>query len=117
MQRLFAQASLPRQFFEGDFGVNQVAEHGKPLGGFAFKQRAHGFGVERPREFAVALDARHDGFLVVSCQCHFHGFTFKPSLAAAFRWRSSKLKNTFACKTRAAATCNRSKLRVPNVGV
>ena len=46
-----------------------------------------------------------------------HGFTFKPSLAAALRWRSSKLKNTFVSKTSAAATCSRSKLRVPRVGV
>ena len=37
VQRLFAQASLPRQFLESDLGVNQVAEHGKPLGSFAFK--------------------------------------------------------------------------------
>jgi hypothetical protein len=42
----------------------------------------------------------------------FHGITFKPSLAAAFRWRSSKLKNTFASKTSAAATCNKSKAGV-----
>lgn len=86
-------------------------------GGFAAQQRAHGFGVEGAGKFAVAFDPRHDGFFIVSCPCHFHGFTFKPSLAAAFRWRSSKLKNTFASKTSAATTCNKSKLRVPSVGV
>ena len=36
VQRLFAQTGLARQFLEGDFGVNQIAQHGKPLGGFAF---------------------------------------------------------------------------------
>jgi hypothetical protein len=36
----------------------------------ASHEGAHGFGVERPREFAVTSDARHDGFCVVSCQCH-----------------------------------------------
>ena len=67
----------------------------------------------------------HDGFFLsgmtfaasggLTARGHY-GFTFKPSLAAAFRWRSSKLKNTFVSKTSAAAMCNRSKLRVPSVG-
>jgi hypothetical protein len=36
VQGFFAQAGMPREFLESDFGVNQVAQHRKPLGGFAF---------------------------------------------------------------------------------
>lgn len=70
VERLFAQAGLPRQFFECDFGVNQIPEYGKTFGGFAFKQGVRRLGIQRMRKFTVAFDPRHNGFFVVSCQCH-----------------------------------------------
>jgi hypothetical protein len=43
-------------------------------------------------------------------------FHFQAFAGGAFRCRSSKLKNTFASKASAAATCNKSRLRVPKRG-
>jgi len=45
------------------------------------------------------------------------GTTFNPSPSAAFRCLMSKLKNTLAPKISAAATCRRSEVRVPIVGL
>src|ERR1019366_2889357 len=64
-----------------------------------------------PEEFSVTVFA--DEFSIAQL----HGFTFNPSLAAAFRCRSSKLKKIFDSKISAAATCSKSKLRVPSAGV
>ncbi len=89
--------------------------------GFVLGSSGGGLGVLAGRKLShVGRLHWRDGkpcFPILVRQCHFHGFTFKPSLAAALRGRSSKLKNTFACKTSAAATCSKSKLRVPSVGV
>ncbi len=41
------------------------------------------------------------------------GLTLRPSAFAALRWRSSKLKKVSALRRSAAATCMRSRLRVP----
>jgi len=45
------------------------------------------------------------------------GLTFKPSLAATLRCRPSKLKNISDFKSKAVATCSKSKVRVPSAGV
>ena len=66
VQRLFAQAGLPRQSLERDFGVDKIAKYGKTLSRFALQQRAHGFGTKRPRKFPVAFDARLNSFVVIS---------------------------------------------------
>ena len=70
VQGFFAQTGLHRQFFEGDSGVNQIAQYREALGCFAFKKRVHGLGVERLRKIAVALNSRHNRMSIFSCQGH-----------------------------------------------
>src|SRR6266700_2193083 len=48
---LFPKARLARQLLERDLSVDQIAQHGKSLGGFAVHQGAQGFGIKRTRKF------------------------------------------------------------------
>ena len=70
MERLFAQAGLPRRFLERGFGVNQIAQGRERLGGFAFRKHFDRTGIERPRKLAVAFDPRPEGPFLVSHPCH-----------------------------------------------
>jgi hypothetical protein len=65
-QRLFEQ--IPGRGGVHDEGVEYLEVR-------VGQQRAQGFGLEGAREFAVTFDTGHDGFFVVSCQCHFHAIT------------------------------------------
>ena len=67
VQRFFAQASLPCEFLEGYFSMDQIAQHGKALSGLTFNNRTDRFCEKRPREFGVSLNARDDSLSVISC--------------------------------------------------
>src|SRR5665213_4023755 len=67
--------------------------------------------------WATVSSIKNDPACAVKIFRALQGFTFKPSAAAAFLCLSSKLKKIFDSKTSAAATCSKSRLRVPSVGV
>jgi hypothetical protein len=59
MKGFFAQAGLPRQFFETNVSVDEVTGHRKALGGFTFKDCIDRFHIKSPAQISdLVLSAR-----------------------------------------------------------